>query len=64
MADPARSPLNRTPPPRMHQDWSRALEIRVTSGGVDVFGSHLSAVPEGPDKSVTKDPSAYAIKSK
>jgi len=48
----------------MHQDWSRALEIRVTSGGVDVFGSHLSAVPEGPDKSVTKDPSAYAIKSK
>ncbi|MCX6997429.1 MAG: glycoside hydrolase family 32 protein [Kiritimatiellaeota bacterium] len=38
---------------RRSDDGSRALEIRVMSGGVDVFGTHLAAQPEGEKKAIS-----------
>jgi beta-fructofuranosidase len=38
---------------RRADDGSRALEIRVTPGGVDVFGTHLEARPEGEQKAIS-----------
>jgi len=37
---------------RRSDDGSRALDIRVTPGGVDVFGTHLPARPEGANQAI------------
>jgi len=38
---------------RRSDDGSRALEIRCHAGGVNVFGTHLPARPEGANKAIT-----------